>query len=179
MEINDRIRNASRGVKVGDVIGLGLKGSQGDEPPVHELLDPNGDGMAGGEMAVDVPAGRPSATSGGVTATLELSTCGRSGMSGLASGKLGTCGSGGGANEGTAGLGGSSSWDSRALHSVDSSAGSCTKVTALVRDGLSQQTQTNLTYTAEEHPPRPAPDPTPARTATACHGSYDTHGGRS
>ena len=179
MEINDRIRNASRGVKVGEVIGLGLKGSQGDEPPVHELLDPNGDGMAGGEMAVDVPAGRPSATSGGVTATLELSTCGRSGMSGLASGKLGTCGSGGGTNEGTAGLGGSSSWDSRALHSVDSSAGSCTKVTALVSHGLSQQTQTNLTYTAEEHPPRPAPDPTPARTATACHGSYDTHGGRS
>lgn len=90
-------------------------------------------------VEVDVPAGRPSATTGGVTARAELSTCGRSGMSGLASGKLGTCGSGGGANEGTAGLGGSSSWDSRALHSVDSSAGSCTKVTALVSHALLQR----------------------------------------
>lgn len=91
LDINDLIKIASRGVKVGDVIGLGLNGSHGDEVPAQELLDASGDAtllMDGGEMAVEVPAGRSGGTSG-VAARPELASCGSSGIAGSSSGRPG------------------------------------------------------------------------------------------
>lgn len=131
LDINDLIKIASRGVKVGDVIGLGLNGSHGDEVPVQELLEASGDAallMDGGEIAVEVPAGRSGGTNG-VAARPELSSCGSSGIAESGSGRPGWDG---GTMASIIGFAGSSSWDSgasAALHSVDSSAGSWTKVT--------------------------------------------------
>ena len=129
VEINERMRYASRDVNFDDVFDPGLNESHGDTA-IHELLDANGDARLfsdGGEMTVDMTAGA-SGTIGGVNASLELSSAGNA-MSALGMVVTDT-------KAFESGLGGSSSsfsgdsGASGALHSGDSSAGSCTKVTA-------------------------------------------------
>lgn len=119
--MNIRIKYASLGDKVAEVIGLGLNDSH-DEVPAQELVEASGDATPlteGGEMAVDT-AGPQSDTIGGVTRP-ESFIGAKSGISKLGSGKLG-------GSSGTGSSAGRGFGDS-ALHSDDSSAGSWMNVT--------------------------------------------------
>lgn len=121
LEMNIRIKYASLGDKVAEVIGLGLNDSH-DEVPAQELVEASGDATPlteGGEMAVDT-AGPQSDTIGGVTRP-ESFIGAKSGISKLGSGKLG-------GSSGTGSSAGRGFGDS-ALHSDDSSAGSWMNVT--------------------------------------------------
>ena len=119
--MNIRIKYASLGDKVTEVIGLGLNDSH-DEVPPQELVEASGDAIPltdGGEMTVD--------TIGGVTRPV-LSIGAKSGISKFGPGKLdGSSGTGSSAGRG--------SGDS-ALHSDDSSAGSWMNVTVLISQAL-------------------------------------------